>query len=79
MVGGGGAVLYVELTAEAVPESRGELGTTVRGDGGGNTKAGNPVVNEGSCTGISGGGGERNGFRPQGCPVNDGEEMGMLG
>ena len=69
----------VELTAKAVPEGRGELGATVRGDGGGNSEAGNPVVNEGRCTGIGGGGGEGNGLRPTGGTVNDGEEMGMLG
>ena len=79
MIGGGGAVLDVELAAKAVPESRGELGTTVRGDGSGNAKAGNPVVNEGSCTGIGGGGGEGNGFWPTGGSVNDSEEMGTLG
>ena len=79
MVGSGGAVLDVELAAKAVPESRGELGTTVRGDGGRNSKAGNPVVNEGRCTGIGSGGGEWNGFWPTGVTVNDSEEMGMLG
>ena len=74
-------MLDVELSAKAVPESRGELWATVRGDGGGNSEAGNPVVNEGRCTltGISGGGGEGNGLRPTGGMVNDGEEMGMLG
>ena len=59
VIGGGGAVLNMELSAKVMPESGGELGTTVRGDGGGNSKAGNPVVNESSCTGISGGGGVR--------------------
>ena len=79
MVGSGGAVLDVELAAKAVPESGGELRASVRGDGGGHSKAGNPVVNEGSCTSISSGGGEGNSFRPTGGAVNDGEEMGMLG
>ena len=64
-------MLDVELSAKAVPESRGELWATVRGDGGGNSEAGNPVVNEGR--------GEGNGLRPTGSTVNDGEEMGMLG
>ena len=54
----------VELTAKAVPESRGELWATVKSDGGGNSEVGNPVVNEGRCTGIGGGGGEGNGFWP---------------
>ena len=64
MIGGSGAVLDVELSAKAVPESRGELWATVRGNGGGNSKTRNPVVNEGRCTGIGGGGGEGNGLRP---------------
>ena len=72
-------MLDVELSAKAVPESRGELWATVRGNGGGNSKTRNPVVNEGRCTGIGGGGGEGNSFRPTGGTVNDGEEMGMLG
>ena len=71
--------MYVELTAKAVPESRGELWATVRGDGGGKSEAGNPVVNKGRCTGIGGGGGEGNGLRPTRGAVYDGEEMGMLG
>ena len=50
----------------------------VRGDGGGYSKAGNPVVNEGGSTSIGGGGGEGNGFWPTGGVVNNGEEMGML-
>ena len=58
MIGGSGAVLDVELSAKAVPESRGELWAMVRGDSGGNSEAGNPVVNEGRCTGIGGGGGD---------------------
>ena len=79
MVGGGGAVLDVELGTKAVPESRGELRAPVRGDGGGYSKAGNPVVNEGGGTSIGSGGGEGNGFWPTGGAVNNGEEMGMLG
>ena len=79
MVGGGGAVLDVELATKAVPESRCELRAPVRGDGVGHTKVGNPVVDEGSCTSISGGGGEGDSFWPTGGAVNDGEEMGMLG
>ena len=35
MVGGGGAVLDVELGTKVVPESRDELRAPVRGDGGG--------------------------------------------
>ena len=60
-------------------ESRGELRAPVRGDGGGYSKTGNPVVNEGGCTSVSGGGGEGNSFWPTGSTVNNGEEMGMLG
>ena len=45
MIGSGGAVLNVERETEAVPKSRGKLWATVRGDGGGDAKAGNPVVN----------------------------------
>ena len=72
-------MLDVELSAKAVPESRGELWATVRGNGGGNSKTRNPVVNEGRCTGIGGGGGEGNGLRPARGAVYDGEEMDMLG
>ena len=79
MVGGGGAVLDMELATKAVPESRGELRASVRGDGGGYSKTGNPVVNEGGCTSIGGGGGEGNSFWPTRSAVNNGEEMGMLG
>ena len=79
MICGGGAVLDVELGAKAVPESRGELWAMVRGDCGGNSKSGGPVVDEGRGTGVGGGGGKRNGFWPMGGTVNDGEEMGMLG
>ena len=79
MVGGGGAVLDMELATKAVPESRGELRAPVRGDGVGYSKTGNPVVNEGGCTSIGGGGGEGNSFWPTGSAVNNGEEMGMLG
>ena len=57
MVGGGGAVLDMEWATKAVPESRGELRAPVRGDGGGYSKTGNPVVNEGGFTSIGGGGG----------------------
>ena len=56
MIGGGGAVVDVELVAKAVPESRGELWAVVRGDCGGSSKAGDPVVDEGRGTGVSGGG-----------------------
>ena len=79
MIGGGGAVVDVELVAKAVPESRGELWAVVRGDCGGSSKAGDPVVDEGRGTGVGGGGGKGNGFWPTGGTVNDGEKMGMLG
>ena len=79
VIGGGRAVLDMECGAKAVLEGRGELWATVRGDSGGNAKAGNLVVNEGSSTGVGCGGGEGNGLRPSGSAVNDGEEVSMLG
>ena len=48
-------------------------------DSGGNSKAGDPVVDEGRGTGVGGGGGKGTGFWPTGGTVNDGEKMGMLG
>ena len=69
----------MELGAKAVPESGGELGAAVRGDGGGDTEAGDLVVDKGRGTGVSGGGGKGNGFWPTGGTVNNSEEMGMLG
>ena len=67
------------MATKAVQESRGELRALVRGDGVGHSKAGNPAVDEGSCTSIGGGGREGTGFWPTGGAVNNGEEMGMLG
>lgn len=79
VVGGGRAVLNVECSAQAVPEGRGELWATVRGDSGGNAEAGNPVVNKGGGAGVGGGRGEGNCLRPSGSAVNDSEEVSMLG
>ena len=78
VIGDSRAVLDMELGAKAVPEGRGELWAMVRGDSGGNAKAGNPVVNEGSGAGVRGGGGEGHGLRPPGSAVDDGEEVSML-
>ena len=61
--------------AKVRPKSRGELWATVRGDVGGDTKAGNPLMDEGLGTVGGGGRGHRNGFHPAGGAVNDGEEM----
>ena len=79
VVGGGRAVLNVELGAEAVPEGGSELWSSVRSDGGRNSKAGNPVVYNGGGAGVGGSGGEGNGLRPSGGAINDGEEVSMLG
>ena len=56
MIGGGRLVSDVEKAAEVKPERGGKLRALVRGDDGGNTKAGDPGVNEGSSTICSGSG-----------------------
>ena len=75
MVGGGRVVGDVELLAEMRPEGRGELRATIRGDVGGNTKAGNPLMYEGLGAVGGGGRGHGNGLHPSGGAINDGEEM----
>ena len=52
----------LKLVAELAPEGRSELRAAIRGDGGRDAKAGDPVVDEGCGTGVSGGGGEGNGL-----------------
>jgi len=53
------------------------LRTSIRGDVARYTVAGDPVVNEGGCTGGGGSGGEGNGVDPAGGVVHDGEKMGV--
>ena len=65
----------VELLAEVRPQGRGELRATIRGDVGGNTKAGDPLVDEGLGTVGGGGRCHRNGFHPAGGAVDDGEKV----
>ena len=79
VISSGRVMLDVELVAEPMSEGRSELRAAVRGDGGRDTKAGTPVVNEGSCAGVGSGGGERNGLGPAGGGVNDGKEVCVLG
>ena len=51
----------------------------VRSDGGGDAKAGNPVVDEGGGAVVGGGGGKGNGFWPAGSAVYYGEKVGVVG
>ena len=75
VVGGGRVVNDVELLAEMRPKSRGELRATIRGDVGGDTKAGDLLMYEGLCAVSGGGRGHGNGLHPAGGLVNDGKEM----
>ena len=77
VVGGGRVVGDVELLAEVRPKGRGELRATIRGDVGGNTKAGDPLMNEGLGTVGGGGRCQRNGLHPACGAVYDGEEVGV--
>ncbi len=59
------------------PKGGNKLGTAVRSNGMGNTKAGNPGRAECISTGTSRGGRKRNSFNPASSSVNDGENVGM--
>ena len=61
----------VEVKAEGSPERRDELKTWVRSDGVWYTKTSNQMMYQCSSTVFGVGGGQRNGLRPTGGPVND--------
>ena len=70
-----GAVLNAQQLIEFLPEVRRELGASVRSKIGGNTKSGNPVPNESSCTSLCLGIRDRNSFWPTSETVDHREEV----
>ena len=70
-VGGGDPEQLVEFR----PHVAGELRATVGGDVVRHSEAGDPVADEGSRTGLGGGVGQWNGFRPPSEAVDDREEV----
>ena len=75
MVGRRELGLGTQELVELVPELSDELCAAVRGDISGRTKPGNPVAQERVRAGLGGGICQRDGFRPLGEAVDDGEEV----
>ena len=78
MVGSGSDAVGAEKGHQGGPERRLKLGTTVRCDRCRDTKAAYPCRDEGAGNCLSVDVGNRNGFRPTGEAVNDGQEVGMI-
>ena len=79
MIGGSRLVRDVEVRAKGDPEGRGELRIAVRSDSIRHTKTGDPVMHQRGGAILCHGGGQRNGLRPTGSAVNNGEKVGVTG
>jgi hypothetical protein len=77
MIGGGLHMGDVEEGALCRPQVGFELGSPVAGDCGWYAEPLDPPVEQPGCAIGGGNGGERNGFRPACCPVQDCEEIGV--
>ena len=75
VVGSRADALGTKEMHELCPEFGLELTSSVCGDGGWGTKAGNPTGDEGSGDGLSCDVRDRDGFRPTGEAVNAGEQV----
>ena len=75
MIGGGGDVSDVKEGGERGPEAGGKLRSTIRGDVGRHSEAGDPGGEEGCGAGSCGGFVERDGFHPASRAVNDRENV----
>ena len=75
MIGGGGDVSDVKEGGERGPEAGGKLRSTIRGDVGRHSEAGDPGGEEGCGAGGGGGFVERDGFHPASRAVNDRENV----
>ena len=75
MVGGRLSVFDGEEAAQAGPQRRGELGTSVACDNIRNAETLNPPMEEGRCAVGGGGGNQRNRFRPASRSVHNSEQI----
>ncbi len=75
MVGGRLSVFDGVEAAQAGPQRRGELGTSVACNNIWNAETLYPTMEEGRCAVGGGGGRQRNRFRPAGSPVDNSEQI----
>ena len=69
------AVLDAQETGELGPELRGKLSTPVGDNRRRGAKTGNPMAQQGPCTGLGSNSGQGDGLQPPRVTVNHGEEV----